>query len=73
MIGFEGRQDYAAIGTVTNLAARLCSEAQHGQVLVSGRFLKLVEGFVCAELIGELPLKGLHRPLMTYNVTGLKE
>jgi signal transduction histidine kinase/class 3 adenylate cyclase len=68
MIGFEGRQDYAAVGTVTNLAARLCSEAQHGQMLVSGRCLQLIEGLVAVEPVGELTLKGLHRSVTAYNV-----
>jgi len=72
VIGFEGRKDYAAIGPVTNLAARLCSEAQHGQILVSGRFLQLVEPLVCAEPVGNLTLKGFHQPVPAYNVTGLR-
>ena len=72
VIGFEGRKDYAAIGPVTNLAARLCSEAQHGQILVSGRFLQLVEPLVCAGPVGNLTLKGFHRPVPVYNVTCLR-
>lgn len=72
VIGFEGRKDYAAIGPVTNLAARLCSEAQHGQILVSGRFLQLVESLVCTEPVGNLTLKGFHRPVLAYNVTSLR-
>ncbi len=72
VIGFEGRKDYAAIGPVTNLAARLCSEAQHGQILVSGRFLQLVEALVCAEPVGNLTLKGFHQPVPAYTVTGLR-
>jgi len=72
VIGFEGRKDYAAIGPVTNLAARLCSEAQHGQILVSGRFLQLVEPLVCAGPVGNLTLKGFHRPVLAYSVTSLR-
>ena len=72
VIGFEGRKDYAAIGTVTNLAARLCGEAQHGQILVSGRFFQLVESLVRAEPVGNLTLKGFHRPVLAYNVTSLR-
>jgi len=72
VIGFEGRKDYAAIGPVTNLAARLCSEAQHGQILVSGRLWQLVEPLVFTEPAGDLALKGFHRPVPAYNVTGLR-
>ena len=73
VIGFEGRQDYAAIGPVTNLAARLCSEAQHGHILVSGRLWQLVDPLVLADSVGDLTLKGFQRPVPAYNVTGLKE
>jgi adenylate cyclase len=72
-IGFEGRRDYGAIGTVTNLAARLCSEAADGQILISRRLLNTVERLVEAEPVGELHLKGFHRPLTGYNVLRLKE
>jgi class 3 adenylate cyclase len=72
LIGFEARQDYAAIGTVTNLAARLCSEAQHGQILISGRVLQSVEHLVQTEAVGELTLKGFRRPVPAFNVIGLK-
>jgi class 3 adenylate cyclase/CheY-like chemotaxis protein len=71
-IGFEGRWDYGAIGTVTNLAARLCGEAKPGQILVPRRFLGTVEDLVESESIGELPLKGFHRPIPAYNVLRLK-
>jgi DNA-binding response OmpR family regulator len=71
-IGFEGRWDYAAIGTVTNLAARLCSEASHGQVVVSRRLLTTVEDVFESEFIGELKLKGLHRTITAFNVLGRK-
>ena len=71
-IGFEGRWDYGAIGTVTNLAARLCGEAQPGQILVPRRLLGTVEHLVEAEAIGELSLKGFHRPITTYNILRLK-
>jgi class 3 adenylate cyclase len=70
-IGFEGRNDYAAIGPVTNLAARLCQEAKDGQILVSGRFMKLVEAIVSAELLGDLTLKGFQRPVSIYNITAV--
>jgi class 3 adenylate cyclase len=72
-IGFEGRWDYGAIGTVTNLAARLCGEARAGQILVSQRFLGMVEDQVMAEPVGELALKGFLKPVTAFNVVRLKE
>ena len=71
-IGFEGRWDYGAIGTVTNLAARLCGEAQPGQILVSRRLYGTLEDLVDAAPVGELSLKGFSRPVSAFNVTGLK-
>jgi class 3 adenylate cyclase len=71
-IGFEGRFDYGAIGTVTNLAARLCSEAQGGQILISQRVYTAVEELLEAAPVGEFTLKGLHRPVAVYNVLRLK-
>jgi len=71
-IGFEGRWDYGVIGTVTNLASRLCGEARACQILVSQRFLQTVDPLIEAELIGELSLKGLHRPITTHNILRLK-
>ena len=72
-IGFEGRWDYSAIGTVTNLAARLCAEAKGGQILAPERVVAAVNEIADAELIGELTLKGFHRPVPTFNVIGLKQ
>ena len=71
-IGFEGRWDYGAIGTVTNLASRLCGEAKPGQILVSQRLLGGVEELVEAEPAGELSLKGFHRPITAHNILRLK-
>lgn len=71
-IGFEGRWDYAAIGTVTNLSARLCSEAGPGQVLVSHHFLRKIEHLVDVEPVGELALKGFQRPVTTFNIRRLR-
>ena len=71
-IGFEGRWDYGAIGTVTNLAARLCGEAKQAQILVSSRVVGLVETLVETEEVGALALKGLLRPVAAFNVIGLK-
>lgn len=67
-IGFEGRFDYAAIGTVSNVASRLCDEATPGQILVSPRVLMAVENIVEAELVGEFAIKGIRRPMVAYNV-----
>lgn len=72
-IGFEGRFDYGAIGTVTNLAARLCDEARGGQILVSQRVYAAVEDLVEVEPSGELTLKGFLKPVPTFNVVRLKE
>jgi class 3 adenylate cyclase len=71
-IGFEGRLDYGAIGTVTNLAARLCGEATDGQILISPRIHSKVETSIDAEPIGELSLKGFHRPIFAHNVLGVR-
>src|SRR6516165_3737848 len=67
-IGFEGRFDYAAIGTVSNVASRLCDEAKPGQILISPRVMLAVDKAVSVEPIGEFTLKGIRRPMMTYNV-----
>ncbi len=67
-LGFEGRWDYGAIGTVTNLAARLCGEARGGQILVSRRLYTAVEDLVEAEPLGELTLRGFARPVTAFNV-----
>jgi class 3 adenylate cyclase len=69
-IGFEGRFDYAAIGTVSNVASRLCDEAKPGQILISPRVLVKVENAVKVEPVGEFELKGIRRPLAAYNVVG---
>jgi class 3 adenylate cyclase len=69
-IGFEGRLDYGAIGTVTNLAARLCAEAQGGETLLSQRVLGAIEGEFSTEAAGELQLKGFHRALPAYRLLG---
>jgi class 3 adenylate cyclase/PAS domain-containing protein len=71
-IGFEGRLDYGAIGTVTNLAARLCGEADDGQILISPRIFSKVETQIEAEPVGELSLKGFHRPVLAHNVLAVR-
>jgi len=67
-IGFEGRYDYAAIGTVSNVASRLCDEAKPGHILISPRVMLAVDKTVTVELVGEFNLKGIRRPMAAYNV-----
>jgi len=71
-IGFEGRFDYAAIGTVSNVASRLCDEAKSGQILISPRVLMAVEKDITVEPVGDFALKGIRRPLTAYNVLASK-
>jgi adenylate cyclase len=71
-IGFEGRLDYAAIGTVTNVAARLCAEARDSHILVTHRIATEVGDAADLLPIGDLQLKGLSRPIPVYNVEGLR-
>jgi class 3 adenylate cyclase len=72
-IGFEGRWDYGAIGTVTNLAARLCGEAKPGQILISPRLLPEVEQLLEVEEVGLLAVKGLARPVKALNIVRLRD
>jgi class 3 adenylate cyclase/putative methionine-R-sulfoxide reductase with GAF domain len=67
-IGFEGRRDYAAIGTVSNVASRLSDEAKPSQILISPRVLMAVDEVVTVEPVGEFNLKGIRRPMAAYNV-----
>lgn len=71
-IGFEGRYDYAAIGTVTNLGARLSAEAKHDQIVVAQRAAIDVEAIAELEPLGNLNLKGFHAPVRAHNVVRLK-
>jgi class 3 adenylate cyclase len=70
-VGFEARLDYTAVGSVTNLAARLCAEARPWQILLSQRVHAAVEEFVTSEPVGELTLRGFTRPVPAFNVLGL--
>src|SRR5258708_17213219 len=70
-IRFEGQFSYPAIGTVANLAARLCGEAKTGQILVDSKVQIAIEAQAALEAIGELPLQGFPRPVPASNVTGL--
>jgi adenylate cyclase len=67
-IGFSERSGYTAIGTVCNLAARRCAEAKDGQILISSRVARAVEVVARLEDLGNLELKGLRRPVATFNV-----
>jgi adenylate cyclase len=67
-IGFADRSDYTAIGTVCNLAARLCAEAKDGQILLSGRVAAAVEETVALEEFGSVALKGITQPVSIFNV-----
>ena len=71
-IGFEGRFDYAAIGTVSNVASRLCDEAKPGQILISPRVLMAVDKDITVEQVGDFALKGIRRPMAAYNVLAAK-
>lgn len=72
-IGFEGRWDYSAIGTVSNLASRLCDEAQGGQILITRKVLSCVEELVETEPLTPLRPKGISSPVATFNVVRLKD
>ncbi len=71
-IGFEGHFGYAVIGTVANLAARLCAIAQPGQIVLSERAYTRVEPLVEAEALGPMELKGFRRPVEAYAVSALR-
>jgi len=71
-IGFDGRYDYGAVGSVMNLASRLCDEAKPGQIVVSERVFAEVEDLVHAEPVGELTLKGFVKPISAFNVVSVK-
>jgi class 3 adenylate cyclase len=72
-IGFPGRFDYGVIGSVVNLASRLCDAAAPGQILMSQRVYADVESLVGAEPVGDLTLKGYQRPVPAYNAVSLTE
>jgi adenylate cyclase len=70
-IGFEGRFDYAAVGSVTNLASRLCSQAAPWQVLVTQRVHSGAGDVVVSDPVGELTLRGFSRPVAVFDIRGL--
>ncbi|MFL5522323.1 MAG: adenylate/guanylate cyclase domain-containing protein [Gemmatimonadales bacterium] len=71
-IGFDGRQDYGVIGVVNNLAARLCSQAPGGHVLVSKRVHGRVEDRVVSEAVEALTLKGFAQPVPAFSIVSMK-
>jgi class 3 adenylate cyclase len=70
-IGFEGRSDYSAIGTVVNLAARLCAEAGDGHILVDSKVRALIQDAAALEPAGDLVLKGLHRAVRAFHLRAI--
>jgi adenylate cyclase len=70
-VGYEGRFHYSAIGTVVNLGSRLCAQAADGQILIDGRVQVAVETVAHADPIGDIELKGMHRPVRAFNVREL--
>ena len=71
-IGFEGRFDYAAIGSVVNLSARLCAQARAGQILVTQRVMSAIESLAVGDCVGELSLRGFSRPITVFDITEYK-
>ena len=72
-IGFEGRFEYTAIGSVVNLAARLCGEAKGGEVLASERVISILSESVEAERLADVDLKGLAQPVPTFLIKQLRQ
>ncbi len=72
-IGFEGRFHYGAIGTVLNLASRLCDTAKAGQIMLTQRVYADVEDLAEVEPVGDLELKGFAKPVPAFNLLALKE
>jgi adenylate cyclase len=70
-VGFEGRFDYAAIGSVTNLASRLCDHAAPWQILAAQRVRTGAEDVVVSDYVGELTLTGFSRPMPAFDIKGL--
>lgn len=71
-IGFEGRMDYSSVGNLPNLAARLCAEAKGGQILTDQKTMSRLEARIEAEPVDELRLKGIARPVVAFNLIGLR-
>ena len=73
LVGFKGRSTYTAIGSVVNLASRLCAVAKDGQIIISQRLFAAVEPLVDAEHAGDFELRGINKPVPGYNILGFKE
>ena len=73
VVGFEGRFEYTALGTVVNTAARLCAEARADQILISQKVYAAADELLEVEAVGELALKGLSKPMPVHNVVALRE
>jgi class 3 adenylate cyclase len=71
-VGFERRKEYSVIGTVPNLACRLCDEAKPGQILISQRVFASLEECVETEHLGDRPLKGFHKPVTVFELSSLR-
>ena len=71
-VGFEGCFQYSVTGTVANLAAHLCDQAKSGEILIDSKVHAAVESMAELEPVGELALKGLHRPVLAFNVRELR-
>jgi class 3 adenylate cyclase len=71
-VGYEGRRDYAVIGNVTNLAARLSAAAAGGEILISARVRGELRDGYRTEAVGELTLKGFHQPQLAYRLVGVE-
>jgi class 3 adenylate cyclase len=71
-VGFEGRMDYGTFGNLPNLAARLCAEAKGGQILTDRKTISKIEDVFTIETLEEVHLKGISRPVTTYNIVALK-
>lgn len=72
-VGFEQRLEYAAIGSVTNLASRLCGEARPNQIVVSRRVYGMVEPWVEARALDDLQLKGFNHPVLAMEILSWRE
>jgi len=72
MIGFEGRFHYGAIGSIVNLASRLCDEARDGQILVNQRAVAALEGLAEIEPLEDVSLKGFSRPVPVFSLVSLQ-
>lgn len=72
-VGFEQRLEYAAIGSVTNLASRLCGEALANQIVVSRRVYGIVEQSVEARALDDLQLKGFNHPVLAMEILSWRE